>query len=65
MPSWIEKARIADEETYGMSDIVRVAQGKRPTQRNIIEAKKAIGKILAGISNTIPNTGDYGYAFII
>ena len=65
MPSRMEKARIADEDTYVMGDLVTVPKGKRPTKRIIIEAKKTIGKILAGISNTIPNTGDYGYAFII
>ena len=65
MPSRYEKQVAADEEAYTMSDLVKVTRGTRPTQSNIIEAKKAIGRILAGISNTIPNTGNYGYAFII
>ena len=65
MLSQIEKARLADKENYGLSDLFTVPKGKRPTQRNIVEAKQAIGKVLAGISNIIPNTGDYGYALLI
>ena len=65
MLSRIEKAQIVDEETYGMRDLPKVPVGKRPTQRTIIGAQQAIGKVLSGISNTISNTGHYGYGFII
>ena len=61
----MEKARLLDEEIYGISEIEKVPEGKQPTQTTIITAKKTIGKILTGFSNTIPNTGDYGYAFLI
>ena len=61
----MENARLLDEETYGISELEKVSEGKRPTQTTIIEAKKTIGKILASISNTIPNIGHYGYTFII
>ena len=65
MPPRIEKARILDEKTYGMEDLPKVPVGKRPAQATIIEAQQAIGKILSGISNTIPNMGHYKYALII
>ena len=65
MPSRFEKAKILDEETYGISELTKVPEGKIPSQTNINEAKKTIGKILASISNNISNTGHYGYAFII
>ena len=58
MPSRMEKARLLDEDHYGISEIEKVPEGKRPTQTTIITAKKTIGKILTGFSNTIPNTGD-------
>ena len=65
MPSCIEKAQIADEETYGMKSLPKAQVGERPTQVTIIETRQAIGKFLSCISNTIPNTGHYGYAFTI
>ena len=65
MPSRMEKTRLLDEEHYGISEIEKVPEGKRPSQTTIITAKKTIGKILTSFSNTIPNTGNYGYAFII
>ena len=65
MPSRTEKTRVADEETYGMGDLLKVPTGQRPTQHNIVEARQAIRKVLSGISNTISNTGNYGYAIII
>ena len=56
---------MANEETYNIGHLPTVPKGKRPTQCIIVEAKQTIGKVLSGISNTIPNMGDYGYAFII
>ena len=61
----MEKARLLDEDHYGVSEIEKVPEGKRPSQTNIINEKKTIGKILTSFTNTIPNTGHYGYAFII
>ena len=65
MSSCIEKARIADEETYGMENLPKVPVGERPTQATTIDARQTIEKILMGISNTIANTGLCGYTSII
>ena len=65
MPTCLEKAQIADEETYSFKNLPKVPADERPTQATILEARQAIWKSLMCISNTIPNTGHYGYIFII
>ena len=65
MSSRAEKLRIADEEYYNFGELTKVPHGERPTQRTIIQAKQEIGKTLMCISNSILNTGDYGYAWLI
>ena len=65
MSSRAEKLRIADEEYYNFEELTKVPRGTRPTQRTIIQAKQEIGKTLMCISNSIPNTGGYGYAFVV
>ena len=65
MPTHLKKARFADEESYSFENLPRVPPGERPTQATILEARQAIGKSFMCISNTIPNTGHYGYTFVI
>ena len=65
MSSKHEKQRLADEEYYNFAELTKLARGERPTQRTIIQAKQEIGKILMCISNTIPNTGHYGYSWLV
>ena len=65
MSTRAEKARIADEEYYTFDVLTKVPPGERPTQRTIIQAKQEMGKILMCISNTIANTGNYGYSFLV
>ena len=65
MSSQAEKLRLADEEYYNFKDLTKVPRGERPTQSTIILAKQEMGKTLMCISNTIANTGHYGYAWLI
>ena len=65
MSSKAEKLRLADEEYYDFAQLTKVQRGERPTQRTIIQAKQEMRKTLMCISNTIPNTGNYGYSWLV
>ena len=64
MPSRLQKMKDLDAETYDFESFTRVPQGKRPGKVSCICARQEIAKVLMCFSNTIPHTGNYGYAFI-
>ena len=65
MPTCQEKLWIMGEESYSYETLPKIPAGERPTQATTLEARQTIRKFLMCSSNTILNTGYFGYVFII